>query len=139
MPAPRLAVAMLATLLGAFAQADEFVIDWYTVDGGGAMSTGGGAFELSGTIGQPDASGVAMTGGEYSLVGGFWPIAYACPGDCNCDGRINFMDINPFVAVLSGGPPCWFANLDMNGDGAINFQDINPFVAILSGGGGACP
>jgi hypothetical protein len=31
---------------------------------------------LSGTIGQPDASG-AMTGGNYSLTGGFWSLIAA--------------------------------------------------------------
>ena len=33
----------------------------------------GGVYSVSGTIGQPDASG-AMTGGGYSLTGGFWSI-----------------------------------------------------------------
>jgi hypothetical protein len=59
-----------------------------------------------------------------------------CRGDANCDGSINFADINPFVAALSGGTPCSAANVDVNGDGAVNFADINPFVALLSAGGG---
>jgi len=62
-----------------------------------------------------------------------------CRGDCNCDGVVDFGDINPFVAVLGGATPCSFENCDVNGDGVINFGDINPFVAILSGGGGPCP
>ncbi|MEW6251530.1 MAG: hypothetical protein AB1716_12855 [Planctomycetota bacterium] len=61
-----------------------------------------------------------------------------CRGDCNCDGVVDFGDINSFVAVLGGGTPCIFANCDVNGDGAIDFGDINPFVALLSGGGGPC-
>ena len=63
---------------------------------------------------------------------------HTCRGDCNCDGQVDFRDINPFVAVLSGGVPCRFENCDMNGDGTINFGDINPFVAVLTAGG-ACP
>lgn len=47
-----------------------FVLDPNTLDGGGGASTGG-AFTLSGTIGQPDASN-AMTGGAFQLTGGFW-------------------------------------------------------------------
>ena len=39
-------------------------------------------------------------------------------GDMNCDGVVNFKDINPFVAILSGGTPCSFANADCNDDGA---------------------
>jgi hypothetical protein len=52
--------------------AQTYSIDWYKVAGGGGISTGG-TYSVSGTIGQPDASG-AMTGGGYSLTGGFWSI-----------------------------------------------------------------
>jgi probable HAF family extracellular repeat protein len=63
------------------------------------------------------------------------------PGDLNCDGSVNFGDINPFVLILSNPtgwqqtyPDCPFLNGDINGDGNVNFGDINPFVALLSGG-----
>jgi hypothetical protein len=60
--------------LTAFAQSGgPFTLDWSTIDGGGGASTGG-PFAFSGTIGQQDASG--MSGGRYSLAGGFWG-AYA--------------------------------------------------------------
>ena len=49
-----------------------YSIDWYKISGGGGTSTGGN-YQVSGTIGQPDASG-AMTGGSYSLTGGFWSL-----------------------------------------------------------------
>ena len=42
----------------------SYSIDWFTIDGGGGTSTGG-VYSVSGTIGQPDASG-AVTGGNYS-------------------------------------------------------------------------
>ncbi|MEW6249074.1 MAG: EF-hand domain-containing protein [Planctomycetota bacterium] len=84
-----------------------------------------------------------MSGGGFELSGGFWPGVQAgspiCRGDCDCDGWVNFDDINPFVAVLGGANPCRFENCDINGDGAINFDDINPFVALLTAGGGPCP
>jgi hypothetical protein len=51
------------------ATAQPFSIDWLTIDGGGGTSSGG-AFTLTGTIGQPDAS--ALSGGDFSLEGGFW-------------------------------------------------------------------
>jgi hypothetical protein len=44
-------------------------LDWWTSDGGGGTSSGG-SYNLSGTIGQPDAG--VMTGGSYRLEGGFW-------------------------------------------------------------------
>jgi hypothetical protein len=60
--------------------AQSYSIDWQTIDGGGGTSTGG-VYSVSGTIGQPDASQQAMTGGNYSLVGGFWSlIAVQTPG-----------------------------------------------------------
>jgi hypothetical protein len=45
-------------------------LSWSTVDGGGATFSTGGDFSLGGTVGQPDAG--AMSGGDYSLAGGFW-------------------------------------------------------------------
>ena len=52
--------------------AQSYSIDWSTIDGGGGTSTGG-TYSVSGTIGQPDASG-AMSGGNYSVTGGFWAL-----------------------------------------------------------------
>jgi hypothetical protein len=51
-------------------QAQSYKMASYKISGGGGTSTNG-QFSVSGTIGQPDASG-AMTGGSYSLTGGFW-------------------------------------------------------------------
>jgi hypothetical protein len=50
--------------------ADAYTIDWYTIDGGGATFSTGGAFELGGTVGQHDAG--AQSGGTFSLASGFW-------------------------------------------------------------------
>jgi hypothetical protein len=47
-------------------------LSWYTMDGGGLLSYGGG-YCLRGTIGQPDTGQSQSSGGEYSLSGGFWP------------------------------------------------------------------
>ena len=66
-----LAALATALLLSAAASvsAQSYNIDWFTIDGGGGTSSGG-AYSLSGTIGQPDAG--AMSGGAYTLIGGFW-------------------------------------------------------------------
>ena len=60
-----------AFLLSAAASAlsQNYSIDWFTIDGGGGTSSGG-SYAVSGTIGQPDAG--SMSGGAYTLVGGFW-------------------------------------------------------------------
>jgi len=66
-------------------------------------------------------------------------------GDLNCDGAVDFGDINPFVLHLASFtswqatyPGCDARNGDINGDGTYgqdSFGDINPFVALLSHGG----
>ncbi len=73
-------VLVLSLLIPAIGLAQNYSIDWSTIDGGGGTSTGG-VYSLSGTIGQPDANQQAMTGGNYSLVGGFWSLtAVQTPG-----------------------------------------------------------
>lgn len=67
-----------------------------------------------------------------------------CPGDANCDGSVDFRDINAFVARLAcpGGDPencnigCPWQAADVNADGAVTFKDIDPFVGCL---GNLCP
>ncbi len=60
-------------------------------------------------------------------------------GDLNCDGKVDFGDINPFVLALTNPaqyavvfPNCWIFNGDINGDGRVDFGDINPFVRLLT-------
>jgi hypothetical protein len=47
-----------------------YSIDWWTIDGGGAISSTGGDFSLAGTIGQPEYG--TSSAESYSLSGGFW-------------------------------------------------------------------
>jgi hypothetical protein len=53
-------------------RAQSYSIDWYKISGGGGTSTGG-VYAVSGTIGQHDAGG-PMSGGNYSVTGGFWAL-----------------------------------------------------------------
>src|ERR1035437_4599207 len=70
---------LLGLLIPGTGFAQSYSIDWYKIAGGGGTSTGG-TYQVSGTIGQPDASGT-MTGGNYSLTGGFWSLyAVQTPG-----------------------------------------------------------
>jgi len=65
-------------------------------------------------------------------------------GDSDCDGDVDFDDINPFVAALTsedawaaalgGAPTCdYLCANDIDGNGVVDFDDINPFVACLTG------
>jgi hypothetical protein len=67
-------IISLMMLLSSTANA-EYELSWYTIDGGGGRSSGGD-FTLTGTIGQPDAAW--SKGGNYELLGGFWPGGPLC-------------------------------------------------------------
>jgi len=71
-----------------------------------------------------------------------WGIVPQTPlfGDLDCDGDVDFDDINPFVVALSGQaayeaayPDCFWLHADCDQDGDVDFDDINPFVALLGG------
>jgi hypothetical protein len=146
--------AVAALALAEAVSANNLAVDWWTIDCGGEMWSTGGDLELSGTLGQPDASGVVLTGGDLLLTGGFWPAAGSAPvwclGDADCSGGApDFLDIEYFVAALSGEaswsayyqdhhggtlPACPYAVNDLNG-GGVEFTDIEPFVRHL---GQAC-
>ena len=52
-------------------------------------------------------------------------------GDVNQDGAVNFLDISPFILLLSS-PGTFQVEADTNEDGDVNFLDISPFILILS-------
>ena len=65
-------ILLFSLLLPALGFGQQYSVDWYKIAGGGGTSTGA-TYQVSGTIGQPDASG-AMSGGNYSVTGGFWSL-----------------------------------------------------------------
>jgi hypothetical protein len=90
-----------------------------------------------------------LTGGEYYFAleavdnSGNWSalsnVAASIRGDLNCDGVVDFDDINPFVLALtepaayeSAYPDCDWMNGDCDADGTVDFDDINAFVALLT-------
>ena len=69
-----LALCLLAPVL----HAQSFSIDWYQISAGGGVSAGtngSAVYSVSGSIGQHEAGG-AMTGGNYSMTGGFWSFIF---------------------------------------------------------------
>ena len=104
-----------------------------SIDGGGVMRSTGGGFELSGSIGQPDAG--TMTGDGFELAGGFW--FGLAPADCNEDGLVSLFDHETFTSCLLGpgggigaGPcPCF----DVDRDGDITLNDYAHLQAGFTG------
>jgi len=68
-------IVLVLLLISAVMVAAEngYTIPWWTIDGGAQTSSGDG-FTLNGIAGQPDA-GLAMTGGDYGVTGGYWSAA----------------------------------------------------------------
>ena len=56
----------------------DYELSWSTIDGGGGISSGG-QYVVMGTSGQSDAAWSA--GGNYELLGGFWPGGPLCAVD----------------------------------------------------------
>ena len=67
-----------------------------------------------------------------------------CEGDLNCDGLVDYDDIDLFVIALScvgGDPSCWppagveencpWLNADCDGDGLVTYTDIDAFVGQI--------
>ena len=63
-------ILFFSLLIPGLSQAQNYSLGWYQISGGGGSSTGG-TYQVSGTLGQPDAG--QMSGGEFSVSGGFWP------------------------------------------------------------------
>lgn len=131
------------------AAGQDFDLSWNTIDCGGETLSGGGSFELGGTIGQADAS-LTMTGGGpdgFELTGGFWPGVDMqpidpCPADIRPtggDGTVNVQDLLGVIASWGAcPPPCAACEADVappGGNCVVNVQDLLLVIANW----GACP
>ena len=135
-----LAVLVLgaATLLTTAARAQSgggYDLSWWTIDGGGITFATGGTFNLGGTVGQPDASN-ALTGGAFSLTGGFWfmPPCIAHNGDVDANGCIDDADL---LAVLFafGNTGSGLGRVDVNCDQVVDDADL---LQVLFNFGSGC-
>ena len=70
-------VGLMASMFAATAQ--DWSLDWHTIDGGGEIQSESAdtppTWQLSGTIGQPDATElIDLSGSGWTLTGGFWAV-----------------------------------------------------------------
>lgn len=131
-----MAVAVLVLTTAFFASAGvppTYEIVRSTIDGGGTTTSTGGDFELSGTIGQPDAG--VLSGDGFEVSGGFW--FGLAPTDCDDDGLVSLFDHDTIVSCLLGpadgiGPsPC--GCFDVDGDGHVTLLDYARLQAGFTG------
>ncbi len=109
----------------------------FTYDLGVNAQTGADYYDLIIAVGGKFAG----DGGLFYSEEHFYVKVVTLPGDLNCDGAMDFGDINPFVLALTNWvsyneqyPECDLLSGDLTGDGQVNSADINPFVDMLLGG-----
>ncbi len=93
--------------------------------------------QRGGPLMGPDGKVYYFRNDNGKLVALQWAAPALCPGDMDCNGQVDFDDIDLLVEALgypggSGWPhPCPWLNGDCNGDGNVNFDDIDAFVARI--------
>jgi uncharacterized repeat protein (TIGR01451 family) len=85
----------------AAARAQTYEVSSWTVDGGGAIGVGAGAFVLSGTAGQPDAGTVAIAA-PFAHTGGFWSTEFSSSSVAQVDLSVTKTD--GLTTVAAGQP-----------------------------------
>ena len=92
----------------------------------------GSHFYAGGQIGDATGGTITMSVAQVELN----PVVQGSVllGDVNEDTVVNFLDIAPFIGVLSaaGG---FQAEADINEDGVLSFLDIASFIGVLTSGG----
>jgi hypothetical protein len=107
-PITSLVICLLLMTPVASSASGQYELSWYTIDGGGGRSTGG-PYTLTGTIGQPDAA--YSKGGNFELLGGFWP-----------GGPLCFVDFKHFARFAE---QWWLTGIGLPAD---LFEDENNIV-----------
>jgi len=116
-----LAVYLLITASAPGQTGGSYELSWRTIDSGGGTSSSG-PYVLTGTIGQPDAAYSA--GGQYELLGGFWPGGPLCIVDFHHFAR--FAEHWLETGCDAGNNFCGGADLNHLGD--VDLIDFGLFV-----------
>ena len=116
--------------------APDLVYGAYSESLDAIFAVGGGGTELvriETTNGQAPicVKGLGLIGSD-PIVGLAFVPELLIPGDVNCDGEVNLLDVEPFVDALTSGQ--YNSKADVNQDGVVDLLDVAPFVDLLAGG-----
>jgi hypothetical protein len=124
-------LALPLCAIAGVASAADFDLSWHTFDASAA------AFELRGTIGQPDAG--VMSGGAFELRGGFWAGVGrpgSCFGDLDGDGQVTLTDLSLLLSNFGVPSGAMEGDGDLDDDGDVDLTDLS---LLLSAFGTMCP
>jgi hypothetical protein len=118
--AMKILALILLVLTVCLGNAQNYSIDWFTIDGGGGTSTGG-VYSVTGTIGQTDPG--TQSGGQFSLTGGFWslPAVVQTPGG----PRLNITLTPTNTAIISWPSPSIDFVLQQTSDSLVSLNWSN--------------
>jgi hypothetical protein len=113
----------------------EFLFD---ITGGDAAGLYGGIGATSGVIlsqsGYVGSFASNFSSGPFQALSNTFvpePPPLTLLGDVDLDGIVNGLDVDPFVALVTGGT--YQPEADMNLDAVVNGLDVDPFVAAVLG------
>jgi len=115
------ALLCLLTSVLCLKSSGQYAVDWSTIDGGGGTSTGG-TYQVMGTIGQPDAG--AMSGGSYTLQGGFWGVIAAVQTPGAPLLAISRTATNTVVVSWPSPSTGWTLQQNTNSVASINWSNV---------------
>ncbi len=84
-----------------------------------------------GGVGQSDNTGLPSDRYGFDNISFEADTSTPLLGDVDLNGEVNFLDIGPFIDVLSNNG--FQAEADCDESGEVNFLDIGPFIDILAG------
>jgi hypothetical protein len=125
------------------ASAVQYKLDWYSINGGGAIDASSASYKMGLSVGQSVAGEASSAG--YKLGVGFWHGAGGCScpgqGDVNGDGVIDVFDVIGAISRAFSGAPavqdpeCPAERADVNNDGAADVFDLIYIIATAFSGG----
>jgi hypothetical protein len=120
-----------------------FKLDWYSINGGGAIDASSASYKMGLSVGQSVAGEASSA--SYKMGIGFWYGAGGCScpsqGDVNGDAAIDVFDIIETInRAFSGAPAvqdpgCPTERADVNNDGAADVFDLIYLIATAFSGG----
>ena len=136
-------IAPATTGIATSAAAPLYKLDWYSVNGGGALDASSASYKMGLSVGQPVAGDAASA--TYRMGIGFWHGTGGCDcplqGDVNGDLVLDVFDVIAVIGIAFSGEPdphdagCPATRGDVNFDNVTDVFDLIYLIASAFSGG----